>query len=822
MTPDRTRANPLTSAQHRRVDALLDALLDLPASERAARLRRDCADDPAVAAEVASLLRADAAAGDFLAAPAAPSAIEAAPPPIASGERIGAWRLLRAIGHGGMGEVYEAERADGGFAQRAALKLLRPEASQQLRRFHAERQILARLEHPGIARLYDGGVAADGRPYMAMEFVEGHTLTAHCALVHADLGERLRLFAQVCDAVAYAHHHFVVHRDLKPANILVSADGQVKLLDFGIAKLLDAVGDDGGEQTRTLAAPLTPLYAAPEQLTGGAITTATDVYALGLLLFELLTGELPWSDAHSPALQVVRAMQARAAPAASAAAAARAEPPVPPRLLRGDLDAIVAKALRAEPEHRYATVDAMKRDIEHAQRGEAIAAREGARLYAVGRLLRRYRWAATATAAVFVALAVGLGTAAWQAHRAALERDLARRDAAREEALRYHLTGLFRNAIADHGSESPTAKSMLDKSAQRVLREYRDQPLLAGQVVLTLTDLYEALQDVQGSAALLEGFLAESGPNADPFAVADARQKLAGIELMRGHVERSGKLLDAAEAYWAQDAQPHAEERLEGLAVRARWLRAHGDLEASIATDRSTIAQRVALSGHDHRETAMLYNSLAITLTAMNRLDEALAAYKETTAIYDKLGRGDGLDAQIIRGNSGTLAMRTGRIAEAESLLKGAIEHERALAGDSAAVASSMGYYAKILTATGREREAIAMLASAIDMASRYTGPTSPLTLQNRCFLGEAQLAAGDLADARATLEADLRDTLAHYSKGHALALRNGLALAQLDSAEHRYAAAKERLLPVIAGIRAVGATGQSTLAQALVARADI
>jgi tetratricopeptide (TPR) repeat protein len=355
-----------------------------------------------------------------------------------------------------------------------------------------------------------------------------------------------------------------------------------------------------------------------------------------------------------------------------------------------------------------------------------------------------------------------------------------------------------------------------------VLHEYADDPLLAGQVILTLADLYDALEDVQGAATLLEGFLAESGPNADPFALADARQKLAGIELLRGHVERSGKLLDQAEAYWLRDDHPHAEERLEGMGIRARWLRARGDLEGSIAAHRSAIAQRVALSGHDHRETATLFNSLAITLATANRLDEALAAYRETSAIYDKLGLGDGLDAQIIRGNTGTLALRTGRIGEAESLLAGAIEHERALAGDSAAVAASMGYYGKILTVTGRQAQAAATLTTAVEMATRYSGATSPLTLQNRLFLGEAQHAGGDDATARATLEAVLRDALAHYGDKHALTLRSEMALAQLDSAAGRNANATARLQPVVATLRGLGAPAQATLAQALVALGDI
>jgi non-specific serine/threonine protein kinase/serine/threonine-protein kinase len=815
-------AADLTAAQQQRADDWLDRLLDQPEAERAARLAELAADDPAVAAEVASLLDAAAACGDFLSQPATPStsAADAPDPGVEPGLRIGPWRVVREVGYGGMGEVYEAERVEGGFTQRAALKLLRREASEQVARFHVERQILARLEHPGIARLLDGGIAPDGRPYMAMEFVEGTSITAHCAEIGATLEQRLALFLQVCDAVAFAHRHLVVHRDLKPANILVNAEGQVRLLDFGIAKLLDA--DDAAAQTRTAAAPLTPLYAAPEQLTGGAVTTATDVYALGLLLFDLLTGEPPWPAGTTPVAPMLRALQAQAAPAPSSRAATRVAPPVPARLIEGDLDAIVAKALRAEPQHRYATVEALRRDIVHAQQGEAVTAREGARLYAVGRLLRRYRWAVASAGAVFVALALGLGATAWQAHRAAEQRDLARRDAAREEALRYQIVGLFRRAIADHGADTPTAKTMLDKSAQRVLHEYRDQPELAGQVVLALTELYEALEDVQGSAALLEGYLAQAGADADPFAVADARQKLAGIELMRGHVEHSGQLLDQSEAYWAHETHPHPEERLEGLGVRAQWQRARGDLDGAIATQRAAIAQRTALFGHDQRETASLLNSLAITLASANHLDEALQAYKETSAIYDRLGIGDRLDAQIIRANTGTLALRIGRLHEAEALLKDAIEHERALAGDSAAVAASLGYYGKVLSLTDRAQPAIETLREASAMGSRYAGESSPLALQNRLFLGEAQFASGDRAAARGTLEAALGAARAHYPPTHPLVLRGELSLAAVDAAEGHRDAAKARLEPIVAVLRKAGGAARQTLAQALLALGGI
>jgi eukaryotic-like serine/threonine-protein kinase len=802
----------LSTQQQAHVNALLDELLDLPEDRRSQRLHSRGVDDPAVLSEVESLLRAALAADGFLRTPARP-AVESSSQEVASGMRLGAWRVTGIIGRGGMGEVYQATRAQGDFEQRGAIKLLQHEASAQLERFHAERQILARLEHPGIARLYDGGVSPDGRPYMVMEFVEGRSITDYCAHTAATLPQRLQLFIQVCDAVAYAHRHLVVHRDLKPSNILVTAEGQVKLLDFGIAKPIDA---QQSQLTAAAMAPLTPRCAAPEQLTGKPITTATDVYALGLLLFELVTGTHPWAGADTPVLQVLRTVLQRPAPMASQSAAAEENPPVPVALIRGDLDAIIAKALRAEPTHRYATVEGLKLDVKRAMDGAPVAAREGARLYVLSRLLRRYRWAFAALAAVILSLAGGLGVAAWQAQRAAIERDSARREAAREEAVRYNLTQLFRSAIADQGAQPATAKSMIDSSAQRVLHEYRDQPQLAGQIVLTLADLYGALEDVAGARALLEGFVAQAGADADPTAVADAQQKLANIELLSGHSARAGQLLDQAAVYWARWPKQYTEERLEGLGIRARLQRAGGDLGGAIATSQQAIAQRIALSGHDHRETAILFNSLAISLSAANRLDDALAAYHETTAIYRAIGLGDGLDAQIILANTGTLDLRIGHLRDAETLLKSAIERERALAGDSAAVAAALSYYGRLLTITNRNPPAIAVLKEAADLGTRYTGAKSPLTVQNQLFLGEAQIAAGDLAGARLTLGAAHDSALAQYGDGHVLTLRAQLGLAQLASAAGHDAEAQGLLLGVVAGFRSLGPQADANLAQAL------
>jgi non-specific serine/threonine protein kinase/serine/threonine-protein kinase len=805
----------LSSAQISRVDQILDQLLELPEDRRVAAWQDLSTEDPQVNAEVTSLLTAIEASTGFLTTQVDRNETRL---DAAVGSRFGRWRVTRRVGSGGMGDVYEAVRAEGDFEQRVAIKVLQSESGTALGRFQSERQILARLMHPGIARLYDGGVTDQQRPFMVMEFVEGQPITEYCRSTHASLAGRLQLFTQVCEAVAFAHQNLIVHRDLKPSNILVTAEGAPKLLDFGIAKLLDA---QDSRVTIAASTPMTPSCAAPEQLTGEPITTATDVYALGLLLFELLTGTHPWVLAGTPILQAMRQVLERPAPLPSSVADEAADAPVPARLIRGDLDAIVAKALRREPVYRYTTVAAMQRDVVRAQNGEPIEAREGARLYTVGRNLRRYRWAVAGTLAVVVSLASGLGVASWQAERAAVERDAARRDAAREEAVRYSLTRLFRTAIEEQGNQSPTAqaptaKSMIDNSAQRVLREYRDHPQQAGQIVLTLADLYSALEDVNGAGTLLEGFLAEANPDADPAALADARQKLANIELLRGHVDRADELLKQAEVFWAQTPNRYQEERLEGLTVRARLLRNRGKLDAAIAATEEAIRQRIALSGRDHRETAILYNSLAISLTAANRLNEALDAYHETTRIYGALGLGEGLDAQIILANTGTLELRIGHLTEAETLLKRAIDRERALAGDSAAVAAAMGYYGKVLDITNRDLQAVKILKEAVDLGTHYAGASSPLALQNQLFLVEAQSGAGDRVAAHATDATVYENALKQYGAAHLLTLRAQLDRGQLELAEGNLESARADMVAVISGLRMLGMQGEPHLARAL------
>ena len=491
-----------------RLERLFAQALALPEAERAAWLARTCGDDAQLCREVEELLQVHTSEGMLDTSPLAaePAIADAAAiaPSLAAGTLLGVWRVERLVGRGGMGEVYAALRDDAGFTQRGALKLLRFDAIGELQRFHAERQILARLDHPGIAHLLDGGVAPDGRPYTVMDYVEGVSLLDWCNARHATLHERLDLFAQVCDAVAYAHRNLVIHRDLKPANTLVGAEGKVKLLDFGIAKLVDTAAGDDADATATVA-PFTLDYAAPEQLLGEPVTTATDVYALGVLLFELLTGERPLRKSGLPSTQAL-ALLDREAPLASRVVRDKADAPVPASVLTGDLDAIIAKCLRREPTHRYDTVNGLKLDLQRHLAHEPVLAREGARMYVFGRVLRRYRWAVAAAAALIIALGAGIAATTWQASRAEAQAQLAQTQLSRAEATKKFLLGVFKASDPRIASDKPrggiTARELLDVSAPRIEQDFAGQPGLQIELLGTIAEIFHQLAEPERYATL--------------------------------------------------------------------------------------------------------------------------------------------------------------------------------------------------------------------------------------------------------------------------------------------------------------------------------
>lgn len=471
------------------VEEALDALLDLPEAARAAALGDLGRNAPELAAEVAALLDLTNGPDPVLDQPAATLIGPQAPADeaLTAGAVVGPYRVLHLAGRGGSGEVYAAERSDGLYSQRVALKVLWRDELHSLARFEAERQILADLNDPRIARLLDAGTAPNGRPYLVLEWVDGVPITDWCRERHADLATRLRLFDAICQATGHAHQHLLVHRDLKPANVLVTADGSVKLLDFGAAKLLAT-----RSQEQTLLSPMTPSYATPEQLSGQPVTTATDVYALGLLLFELLTDTRPFQfDSLSLATSIHRVLQSEA-PAASATAAAAMAPPVPAAVLRGDLDAVIAKALRKDPAARYATVDALRDDLARWRDRRPVSARDGRWSYVLGRALRRHALAASAALSIVLALVVGISLTIWQSQRAETE-------ARRATAVKSFLVGLFRqNALGNPdgvAGRQITAIELLHRGADSISAQLTDSPDTRAEIIDTLVDLYDQLED---------------------------------------------------------------------------------------------------------------------------------------------------------------------------------------------------------------------------------------------------------------------------------------------------------------------------------------
>ena len=483
------------------IEDLFERVLAQPFSRRAALLDQECAGDPARRQRLERLLRfAESDDGFLERSPfCVPSDERDSGTLYAPGRSIGAYRLLRRLGAGGTAEVWLAERTEGGFQQRAAVKIIRDAQGSMRGRFAIEREILASLTHPNIARLYDGGVEPDGCAYMIMEYVEGQHLGAYAAAQSLSLDDRLALFLQICDAVAYAHTRLVVHRDIKPSNILVTSEGRVKLLDFGIAKLLGA--ESAQDATRTLH--LSPAYAAPEQLTGGYISTVTDVYALGVTLFELLTGRLPWSGDTTSLATALKRLLDDETPSASRTTG-RASP-VSTKSLQGDLDAIVARCLRKEPGHRYATVDALKLDVQRHLRGEPVAARDGARVYVLSRLLRRYRWGAAGVALLILALAAGLGSFAWQARRVEAQ-------AARAEAIKNFLLDVFKASDPRKAVDKPrggtTARELLDASSVSIEKDFGDQPDLQIELLGVTADIFRELDEPQRYAELHDRYMA--------------------------------------------------------------------------------------------------------------------------------------------------------------------------------------------------------------------------------------------------------------------------------------------------------------------------
>ena len=780
-----------TPAEWSRIEAILDEVLELEPAERAGAIARACGGDLRLRAQVEALVKADAGSASFLEMPAAEYAAEVVRAASrtddpdrreAPGDLIGPYRLIREIGHGGMGRVFLASRADGQFEQQVALKLVRggPSGTEILQRFLRERQILARLQHPNIARLLDGGVTGDGRPYFAMEYVAGEAITAYSDARGLDLNQRLDLFTAVCDAVQYAHQNLVVHRDLKPSNTLVTAEGQVKLLDFGIAKVLHQDDDESiadATLTRIGSGPMTPEYAAPEQVRGEPVTTATDVYALGALAYELLTGRAAHALTRLTAAEVERVITQQPVELPSQAAlkparlkpgahdgdtdAARAQRLKRRRQLKGDLDTILMQALQKEPARRYASAGAFVDDIRRYQRGLPIAARRDSFRYRAGKFVGRHAIGVGATALVLASLVAGLIGTAWQAR-------VASREAAKAREVSRFLSSLFEVADpARANADDISARELLDRGAARIESELSHQPETQADMMLLLGRISRELNLYDRAQTLLDRSLAlrtaRTGSASDNVAdvtaelarlaldrgrpdeaerlhrgaldvrrrsrgpghasVATSMRDLAGVVSSRGKYDEAETLLREALVLHERAYGPEHEEIASDLEGLQSTLRGRGQPDQAVAAARRCLEMRVKLLGEDHLDTATAKNNLAILLYDKWQLAEAERLYREVLA-FDKRRLGEvHSNTATVTNNLAFVVRDQGQYDEAERLYRTALDLDKRLFGEEHPyVATVMGNLAAVLLRKGQLDESEKLFRGSMEMFKRVYG----------------------------------------------------------------------------------------------------
>jgi serine/threonine protein kinase/Tfp pilus assembly protein PilF len=696
----------LDPARLDRLGRILDEVLDLPPEEVPGALDRLCAGETLLRSQAEALVAADTEAGRFLEEPAIGTVPGLGrlkdggegllPDTSLLGARLGPYRVLREIARGGMGRVFLAERADGAFEQTVAVKLVKRglDTDAIIGRFLRERQILARLAHPNIARLLDGGVTGDGLPWFALEFVEGMPITEHCDRKRESLRSVLRLFAQAGRAVQFAHRALVVHRDLKPSNILVSAGGEVKLLDFGIAKLLEP-GPEEGEATEESLRPMTPIYAAPEQVRGEPPTTATDVYALGVVLYELLTGVRAYRRPTGTP-EEIRAAILEEVPELPSARLRRAAPATHragwPPALRGDLDNIVLQALRKEPERRYASAEALVDDIERHLAGRPVRASGRRFIYVARKFARRNRVAVGAALLVLASLTAGLFVTT-------RERDRARLEARRAQELKDFALDLFSvsDPLSGERADQITARELLDRGARRVETELRGQPAVQAEMWGLLGSVYRNLglfpQAVEMHERALQTYRAAG----------------AADSVIASTLTELGQSLNEKGEY------PAAERALrEAIAIRKRRFGL-----VSVPTAGSMSALATVLSRQGHAAPAESIYRLVIPI------DSVTAGMRSATTASDL-------------SNLGMAILYDGRYAEALPYLRSALAARETVRGpDHPEIATDLDNMASCLEDLGDLDSALVLRQKALRIRERWFAPDHPDIAFSLSNLGE-------------------------------------------------------------------------------------
>jgi len=740
-------------------DEVFFAALERRGAERQAFLAQACAGNAALYAEVLSLLEAHRHAGDFLQRPAAASASTglrlAAPPPWKAedwvGRRIGPYRALRLLGTGGMGAVLLAERADEQFRKRVAIKLIRAGMATEevLRRFRRERQVLAQLDHPNIARLIDGGPTDDGLPYLVMDYVDGLPIDRFCEQHQLGLADRLRLFQKVCAAVEHAHQRLVIHRDLKPGNILISADGEPKLLDFGIAKVLEAAPDTGLETTAPTQRLLTPRYASPEHLRGQPVSTTSDVYSLGVVLYELLTGKSPFAAGSDRLLSIEHAATAEepTPPSAIVLAKRRAGDRNGPaaahggdlpagamgqdtrrlsRGLSGDLDNIILKALRKEPHRRYASVEALSQDIRRHLEGLPVSARPDTLRYRLAKFLRR-----NAIAAGWAALlGLGLLLAAIISTSMYFQAEAARREAVQQRAAADHVGLFLKEMLASidpsyaRGRDTSVIRQVVHDAAARIDAELAQLPQVAAELHLTLGNVYSAIAEYDQAERHLRRSLElrRTSSAVDPLTTADSAIALARLLRDRSRYEEAEPLF------------------------------------------RESLRIRQAALGPRHPKVANALVSLGIHLEHIGKYDEAEASYRRALDIQEHAAEMDEIAISQTLGNLGVYLMYQNRQAEAREPLQRAVAMRRATVEPGhLSLAEPLRHLAAWHRRDRRYEQAETLLLEVLEIGRTHLPPDHPELLNTLANLAAVYQDMGDYDAA----EPMYRETLALERRAH-------------------------------------------------------
>lgn len=649
------------------------------------------------------------------------------------GQSIGPYTLISLLGQGGMGSVWLAERNDGRFERRAAVKFLSfVLLGRGEERFKREGKILGRLAHPHIAELLDAGVSQAGQPYLILEYVDGEHIDEYCDRRSLPVEVRIRLFLDVLDAVAHAHAHLIVHRDIKPSNVLVTAGGQVKLLDFGIAKLLeeDAAGT-ATPLTLEAGAALTPEYAAPEQLTGEAVTTVTDVYALGVLLYTLLSGQHPVNTiTRSPAELVKAIVETEPLPLAQAAKAASMQavlarattPDKLQRALGGDLATITAKALKKNPQERYASTSAFAEDLRRYLNHQPVSARADTFAYRVTKFVRRNRTAVALAALAFLAAVLGLLGTITQARAARAQRDFALRQLARAETIN-ELNSFVLSDAAPSG-KSFTVDGLLTR-AQHIVQQQSAKDVSHVELLISIGRQYTVQDEYAQARPLLEQAYRLSQTLQDPSTRARASCSLAQTLSRQGEFDRAGQLFQQGMNVLPREPI-FAADRAGCLLRGSEVARNQGDVQTAIA--RALEAQRILRESPYSSDLLELDSqiTLASVYSQAGRHREAVAAFERAAARLHALGRDDTQMASTVFNNWGVTLIRSGRPLDAEKVLHRCIVISRDREGDETVPAQSLVNYGRALFDLGRFREA-ANYAEKGEEKAQQAGDEAPI-----------------------------------------------------------------------------------------------